>query len=202
MADACADLLAATADAWPERLAAVHASGPAQAERLCELLRRDAAQPGAAAAVALLGRLGGDVAQGFLAELVSERSPLATEAALSLGQLRALDHAALLRGCVADRFADATLRTAAACALVRCGERAAVRDFLYAVMLAGSPAGAERSREFGLPTKTRWALERYMLQRLLQQEGAPELALQLDPDAPWPALFRAAVAIRDFLGDG
>ena len=50
------------------------------------------------------------------------------------------------------------------------------------------------ARTLGLPERPRWALERYLVQRLLAQEGAAELSLALDPDASWPAL--AAVAER------
>ncbi|MFY9344426.1 MAG: hypothetical protein WAT39_18175, partial [Planctomycetota bacterium] len=80
------------------------------------------------------------------------------------------------------------LRTAAACALVQLGERRQALPFLRAVLLAGSPAGVQPGATVGLPVRTRWALERYLVQRLLQHEGEPALAAGLDPDASWPEL--------------
>jgi hypothetical protein len=77
---------------------------------------------------------------------------------------------------------------------VRCGEHRAAVPLLHAVLLAGTPTGAVLERDVGLPAKTRWALERYLVQRLLRDEGATELAAALDTDAPWPAL--AAVTQR------
>jgi HEAT repeat protein len=192
--DPCAELLQAPPHEWAARLPAAHALGPAAVPRLLALLQQDPAGPGAPAAVCLLGRLGGPEVVPTLRELVADRSPLAVEAALALGTLQDSGANDELRACVEDAAADATLRTAAACALVRCGDPRAATALLRAVVLAGSPAGAPLARTLGLPERPRWALERYLVQRLLAQEGAAELSLALDPDASWPAL--AAVAER------
>jgi len=192
--DPCADLFAAAPHEWSERMAVAHALGADATPRLLALLQDHLAAPGAPAAVCLLGRLGGPGVTDALSTLVADRSSLATEAALALGELRADSANAVLRACVDDASADASTRTAAACALVRCGAAAAAIPMLTAVLLAGSPDGADKTRALGLPERPRWALERYMVQRLLAQEGATELALALDPDASWPAL--AAVTQR------
>lgn len=192
--DPCNELLQAPPHEWPARLPAAHALGPAAVPRLVALLRQDPGSPGAPAAVCLLGRLGGPEIVPALRELVVDRTPLAVEAALALGELQDAGANEDLRACVEDAAADATLRTAAACALVRCGDARAATPLLRAVVLAGSPDGAPLARTLGLPERPRWALERYLVQRLLAQEGAAELSIALDPDASWPAL--AAVAER------
>ncbi len=186
--DPCALLIAAAPHEWAERLPPVHQLGPTAAPRLLQLLAEQPGAPGAPAAVACLGRLGGDGIGAFLTEQIQQRSALGVEAALALGELRDATSAATLTACVDDRFADATLRTAAACALVRLGERKAATPLLHAVLLAGTPAGVDRQQAMGLPTKPRWALERYLVQRLLLQEGAAELTATFDTDAPWSTL--------------
>lgn len=192
--DACRALLLAPPHEWSTRLPAAYALGKAAAPDLLALLRQDPGSPGAPAAVCLLGQLGGPGVVTALRELVADRSPLGVEAALALGALQDATAIADLRACVEDASADATLRTAAACALVRCGEARAASDLLRGVVLAGSPAGIPLARQLGLPERPRWALERYLVQRLLAQEGAAELSAALDPDASWPQL--AAVADR------
>jgi hypothetical protein len=181
-------LLASPPDAWCERLPPVHALGSAAVPHLLRGLDADPRLPGAPAAVALLGRLGDPSVTGWLAEQVAARSVLAVEAALALGDLHARGALPTLRACVDDRSADATLRTAAACALVRCGDGAAAAPLLSAVVMAGTPAGLAPGRALGLPERPRWALERYLVQRLLLLEGASALAAEFDTDAPWTQL--------------
>ncbi len=192
-------LLAAAPGDWLERLAPVHRWGKAAVPCLLEALPARSESPGAPAAVALLGRLRDDAAAPWLVGEVAARSILATEAALALGELRAPGPRAELLACVLDPTADATLRTAAAIACVRLGGGGDVAAFLEAVLLAGSPAGVEPGRTLGLPQRTRWALERYMVQRLLLQEGAAELAQALDPDASWPALEQVTQGVVAWL---
>lgn len=193
-------LLAAEPGVWLQRLEPVHRCGKAAVEPLLAALRANPHAAGAPAAVALLGRLHDDRAIAWLAGEVAARSALATEAALALGELPAPAQRAELRACVADPIADATLRTAAAIACVRLGGGADVAPFLAAVLLAGSPAGVEPGRTHGLPVRTRWALERYMVQRLLLQEGQAELAQALDPDASWPRLAEVTARVVAWLG--
>ncbi len=201
VADPCAELFAAMPHEWSERMPAVYSLGAPATPRLLALLRERPLEPGAPAAVCVLGRLGGDGVAAALCLLVADRSPLAVEAALALGELRATSAVETLQACVNDPAADATTRTAAACALVRCGAKAAAGPLLRAVLLAGTPAGATIGRDLGLPQRPRWALERYLVQRMLAQEGAPELALALDPDASWPDLVAVTERISAWLGN-
>jgi HEAT repeat protein len=194
-----AALLASGPDAWASGLAPVLAMGREAAPGLVAGLQRQPGAPGAQAAVAALGRTGDEDSVPFLSRLVEERTTLAAEAALALGELRAAAAAPALVACVEDRIADPTLRTAAACALVRCGRRAEATPLLEAVWLAGTPQGAERSQSLGLPERPRWALERYLILRLLLQEGAVELADGFDTDAPWPELERTARLLVQWL---
>lgn len=197
--DPCAELFAAMPHEWPERLPVAYSLGAPATPRLLALLRERPDAPGAPAAVCVLGRLGGDGVVSALQSLLIDRSPLAVDAALALGQLRATTAVGALQACVDDPVADATTRTAAACALVRCGAGAAATPLLRAVLLAGTPAGATSGRELGLPQRPRWALERYLVQRMLAQEGASELALALDPDASWPDLVAVTERIVAWL---
>ncbi len=196
---ACRQLLAANPHEWLDRLAVVQPFGAPAAALLVRMLTADPTAPGAPAAVAWLGRTGGEGVVDWLRTCVRERADLGTEAALALGELRADAARADLLACTEDRLADPTQRTAAACALVRLGGAAAAAPLLGAVVLAGSPAGASAGRALGLPTRPRWALERYLVQRLLQQEGAAELALALDPDASWPELERVNARVQQWL---
>jgi HEAT repeat protein len=196
---ACLALLAAMPDQWPERLAPVHALGAAVVPRLVAHLRDQPLAPGARAAVALFGRIDSDAAVPFLSEAVADGSPLAVEAALALGDLRAHAAAPTLVATVADANADPTLRTAAACAAVQLGKANDVAPFLRAVMLAGSPAGQEPGAAFGLPVRPRWALERYLVQRLLLHEGEVALAREFDTDLSWPQLLAATDRVCQWL---
>lgn len=200
--DAIATLLAAAPHEWSARLPAVHQLGAAAAPRVQQAIREQPEATGAPAAVGLLGLLGGDGTVPFLMEEVDVRSPLAVDAAQALGALHAAAARDVLAECAGDHAADATLRTAAACALARIGAGATAAPLLRAVLLAGSPAGVAPGREQALPERPRWALERYMVQRMLRAEGATELAEQLDPDAPWPALAEITERVVTWLQRG
>lgn len=181
-------LLDAVPAEWPERIAA---SLPMRDEEARDLLAAVCSRPtaaGAPAAIAALGRSGRAFDDSRLADLVADRGSLAIDAALALGERKSAGAVGVLRSAVADFAADATLRTAAACALARFGHGEEVAPFLAAILLAGTPAGAEAGRRHGLPVRPRWAMERYLVQRMLLREGAADLARRLDPDASWPAL--------------
>ena len=193
----CDALVQAAPGEWTERLAAVHRAGHAAAGPLVAALERSPAGAGAQAAVALLGRIGDPAAGAYLVGLVEDRGDLAMEAALALGELRHEAARPTLIQCATDRFADATLRTAAACSAVRLGARREVADILRGVMLAGTPAGQRLGKTLGLPGKPRWAYERYLIQRLLRDE-APEIE-SFDTDAPWSDLERAAQRLTAWL---
>ena len=199
---ACLAQLAAPAHQWGEHLPAVVGAGRRAEAPLLRALTERPAAPGAQAAIAALGRVGGDDAVAFCRRMVEERAPLAVEAALALAELPgAADDAALL-ACVQDEHSDAALRTAAACALVRHGERRHASAWIAAVVRAGTPAGRRDERELGVPTKTRWARERYFVQRTLLALGHRDLGEQLDTDAPWPTLEKLAPKVEARLRQG
>lgn len=164
---------------------------------LVEGLRTDPDAPGGQAAVRLLGILGGEAAVAFLHEQLRERGRNATEAALALGEARGAMAVPLLLETARDRLADATLRCACTASLVRLGSGREVRGLVRAIVLAGTPAGELLREEYGFPQRSRWALERYMLQRALL--AATESDFGFDTDSPWPDLERAAGAIDAWL---
>lgn len=190
-------LLAAPPHEWLARAEPLLRLGPAGATSLASHLRARPGAPGAQAAIAVLGRLGGDDAVALLQELVTDRGPLAADAALALGELRAKSAEPVLRACVDDRFADATLRTAAACGLLHLGRRDAAAKLLRGVLLAGTPAGQALQHELGLPEKPRWALERYLVQRALLRTAGSDFGL--DTDASWPELEQATARVSEWL---
>jgi hypothetical protein len=193
------ELLAAPAERWAAAVASASPLAPADAEALAEALRAAPNAPGAPAAAALLGVFGCQAGDDLLRSFVADRGALAVEAALALGDRR--DAAAVpgLLDALADRSADPALRAAAATTLARLGRARDAAPMLRAVVLAGSPAGAESARAVGLPQRPRWALERYLVQRMLLREGAVEFARELDPDASWPELERLAVRLDAWL---
>jgi len=192
-------LLDSAPEAWPERIAAGLPMQLAEANALLAAVRSQQQAPGAPAAVAALGRCGQAIDDGVLVEFVADRGSLAVEAALALGERKQAMALPALRAAVADLAADATLRTAAACALARMGHGKEAAPFLTAVLLAGTPAGTASGARHGLPARPRWALERYLVQRMLLREGATELARTLDPDASWPALERVTADVEAWL---
>ncbi|MFT4512102.1 MAG: hypothetical protein ACI89X_004478 [Planctomycetota bacterium] len=192
IAQLCQDLHTSLPHLWRERLAPVHAAGAAAEPFLIEAFENTPAAPGGQATLAALGRIGGKDAIELCQQLVNERAPLAVEAALALGELPAGDdHTALLK-CMQDRHSDASLRAASACSLARHGEREHSPAFIAAIVQAGTPAGRNDEKAFGLPGKSRWARERYFVQNMLRKLGHLDLCYALDSDAPWPVLEKLA----------
>lgn len=191
------ELLSAPPHEWLVRTEPVLRGGSPAAAAVTARLRATPGAPGAQAAIAVLGRIGGPDAAALLQELVADRGPLAAEAALALGELGAADAVPVLRSCVDDRFADPTLRTAAACSLVHLGHRAEAARLLRGVLLAGTPAGQSLQQELGLPERPRWALERYLVQRMLLRDAPTDFGL--DTDASWPELEAATARIVAWL---
>lgn len=194
---ACRTLVHAEPKDWATTLPPVLALGPAAAPVLIDQLRRAPTAAGAQPAVAALGRLGNPTAEPFLAELLHDRGELALEAAQALGMLPASQTTAAMLDTMGDRLADATLRTACAASLLRLGQAAAVREFVVAVLLAGTPDGRAGTQRFGLPDKSRWAHERHLLIRALQALAGQDFGL--DTDAPWPALSAATARVDAWL---
>lgn len=199
---AARDLVAAAPANWSAQLVEVAAHGAAAGPALVAAIDRNRAGPGAAPAVALLGRIGDDEAGAFLLGLVADRGALALEAALALGHLTATADLTAMRQralvtVANDRFADPGVRTAAACSAIRLGARAEVAALVRGVLLAGTPTGRELQQELGLPLRPRWAYERYLIQRMLRDVN-PELP-GFDTDAPWADLQAAADRITAWL---
>lgn len=204
-AEACNALIAAQPAEWPERLPIVLACGTAATGPLLSGLQRDPEAPGAQAAIAALGQLGGEDARRGLVDLLARHGDLATEAALALaaaapplGPTAVVDTRAALLPIAADPLADPTLRAACAHSLLRLGARDQVRDLVRAIVLADTPGGRGVQQLVGLPAKTRWAYERYLVAAALAAVAGPEFAF--DTDAPWPALAAAADRIDSWLG--
>lgn len=192
----CRALHDAPAADWGARLPPVLAIGGAAEQALLALVAQRPGAAGAQASVAALGRVGDVAAVEACRALVAERGPLAVEAALALGTLPTTSTDPELLACVRDPYTGATLRTACACSLARHGERDHAPRWVEAVVRAGTPAGRGDERALGVPTKTRWARERYFVQRLLLALGHDDLAQELDTDAPWPALEQLAPRVR------
>jgi hypothetical protein len=193
---ACHELHTAPPHQWRQRIPAVHDAGSSAEPFLIRELQDNPAAPGAQASLATLGRIGGEDSVELCRQLVIERGPLAIEAALALGDLPSSEDDPALRQCVADRHGDASLRTAAACSLARHGERELAPAFLAAIVRAGTPAGRADEVSLGIPPKSRWARERYFVQRTLRDLGHQDLLEVLDSDAPWPALEKLAPRVN------
>ena len=193
---ACHELQMAQPHDWDKRIAAVFVFGQAAEEPLILEFRNNPAAPGGQATLATLGRIGGTESVALCRELVSERAPLAVEAALALGELPGAPSDTVLLACIQDRHSDASLRVAAACSLARHGERNYAPDFIAAIVRAGTPSGRTDEQTFGLPGKSRWARERYFIQRMLRQLGHRDLSDALDTDAPWKMLEQLAPQVR------
>ena len=198
--DACAELLAAQPQDWPRHLPAVMDEGRSATAHLVAGLEQDPGAPGAQAAIAALGSLGDPHAGPTLERLVRRREPHAPDAALSLGRLPHPSSADLLRSTAHDPRADATLRTACACAMVELGRGGEVLDLLRAVLLAGTPQGEGPAGEMGLPRRSRWALERHMIILAVRHRFGDDLGL--DTDSPWPRLVEGVEALTRMLRDG
>ncbi|MFT7536536.1 MAG: hypothetical protein ACI85K_002490 [Hyphomicrobiaceae bacterium] len=191
----CLELHTSPPHLWPDRLRPVQQAGAAAEPFLIEAFENAPAAPGGQATLAVLGRLGGTAAIDLCQQLVNERAPLAVEAALALGDLPPGAGDETLLKCMQDRHSDASLRVAAACSLARHGEREHSPQFLAAIVRAGTPSGRDDEQTFALPGKTRWARERYFVQRMLRKLGHDDLCDALDSDAPWPVLEKLAPRI-------
>lgn len=193
---ACHALQTAQPHEWNKRIAAVCAFDQAPEKLLINEFRNMPAAPGGQATLATLGRIGTSESVELCRELVSERAPLAVEAALALGELPGVATDAALLTCVQDRHSDIALRVAAACSLARHGEQKYAPNFIAAIVRAGTPAGRADEQTFGLPDKSRWARERYFVQYMLRQLGHRDLSDALDTDAPWQVLEQLAPQVR------
>lgn len=190
-------LLRAQPADWAAHMEAAWSAGERIVAPLVDGLQQDPEAPGGQPAVRLLGMFGGKVAIQFLETHLRERGRNATEAALALGEADARAAVPLLRETAVDRLADPTLRCACTAGLVRLGAGRDVRTLVRAFVLAGTPAGEPLRLELGLPQRSRWALERHMLQRALLAASGNDFGF--DTDSPWPDLERAAEAIDAFL---
>jgi len=198
-------LVQAPPDRWAASLSRVLESRRgedrvAMANALVAELRADRPGPGAQAAIAALSRLGGQSACAYLRETLADRGDLAVDAALALGFDTTTASRQLLIEVADDRLASATLRAACAASLVRRGEGRHVAELVRGFVLAGSPAGNELLQRLGLPRKSRWAHERYLLQAALLAAAADDFGL--DTDASWPSLEATADRVSVWLTTG
>lgn len=193
----CRALVASEPKDFVVRLQAVLALGPEAGKPLAAALRQRPEADGAEAALAALGRLGGDDARQLLSETVADRAPHAASAALALGECADGTAKATLLEAAEDRLADPTLRAAACASLLRLGTRGEVRRLVRALLLAGTPHGKPLEVETGLPRRPRWAYERYLLQRALLDVAGQDFGL--DTDAPWDALLACADRVDAWL---
>lgn len=192
----CRALHEAQPHQWAELMPAVLRAGAAAEAALIGLLEVTPSAAGAQASVAALAHIGGAPAVALCQRIVAERGPLAVEAALALGALpTTLGDRALLE-CLRDRYGDPTLRTAAACSLACHGEHTHSPAWIAAIVRAGTPTGRRDEEALGLRVKTRWARERYFVQRALSRLGHTDLLEALDTDASWPTLEALAPKVE------
>ena len=175
-------------------------SRKAMAEALVVELRRTQTAPGAQAAVAALGSLGGKEANAYLLETLTDRGDLAVDAALALGSGNDLPETEPLVEIARDPLAPATLRAACAASLLRHGQGRRVAPLIRAILLAGSPKGNPLLQQLGLPGKSRWAHERYLIQTALLAAANDNFGL--DTDASWPDLEATADRVSAWLESG
>ncbi|MHC4515032.1 MAG: HEAT repeat domain-containing protein [Planctomycetota bacterium] len=194
----CRELVAAPPADWPVHWRAVHALGPRATESLVHCLRENRNGSGRQAAIHLLGERRRPAAASYLRELVQARGADATEAALALGKLP--DHTAtgLLVTTVQNQDLAIGTRTAAACALLDLDQPQHAVPLMRAVLLAATPYGSELEREHGLPRKTRWAYERYMVIEAVRRFSNGN-TFGLDEDAPWPQLRDGSAAFTRYV---
>jgi HEAT repeat protein len=183
----CQALVAAEPSEWPMRWRATQALGPRATTTLVRCLRENQDGPGRQAAIHLLGDWHDPTAAAYLRELVAAKGPDTTEAALGLGKLGDPAVAALLVATVQDRDLATDSRVAAACALLDLGQPRHAVPLMQAVLLAATPYGTELRQAQGLPQKTRWAFERYMMIEAVRRFSNGE-TFGLDEDASWPRL--------------
>lgn len=196
----CRALVAAPPDAWREHWHKVHDLGPETTPVLVRCLEENPTGPGRQAAIHLLGewRHPDRAADAFLQGLVKAGSPDATAAALAIGKRQDRTAVPLLVATVKDHSVPVTTRTAAACALLDLGETQQAVPLLRAVLLAATPYGHQLEREQGLPLKTTWALERYMVIEAIRRFSHGK-TFGLDEDAPWPTLRDGTAAFLQYV---
>ncbi len=185
----CRALVAAPPAAWPEHWRTVHALGPDTTPALVRTLRENRSGPGRQAAIHLLGewRHPDPSADAYLRELVKAKGADATDAALAIGKRKDQAAVPLLVATVQDQNLAIATRTAAACTLLDFDEPQHAVPLMRAVLLAATPYGHQLEQEQGLPRKTRWALERYMVIEAVRRFSDGR-TFGLDEDAPWPTL--------------
>jgi HEAT repeat protein len=197
---ACATLLAAAPEHWPQAMRAVLELGPDGAPALIESVRSSRDAPGRQAAVAALGALRNPLAIPLLEELLAADDPQAAEAALALGRLRADRASGLLLDAAADHQRSSAVRAAAAAALLDLGHVREAMPLVRAMLLADVPSARDLSIDHGLPTRTRWALQRHMLIGAIARLTGGE-TFGLDPDASWPALENGVAQLDAWIAD-
>ncbi len=183
----CKALVAASPADWPGRWRAAHALGPGATRTLVRCLKKDSHGPGRQAAIHLLGDWRDPAAGPYLRELVDANSEEATEACLGLGKLADQRAVGLLVTTVQNHDQAIATRTAAACALLDLRQPRHAVPLMQAVLLAATPYGAGLEQAQGLPQKTRWAYERYMVIEAIRRFSHGE-TFGLDEDASWPRL--------------
>lgn len=196
----CRALVAAAPDTWPEHWRKVYDLGPDATPALVHCLRENATGPGRQAAIHLLGewRRRDAATAAFLQDLVKTKGPDATAAALALGKQGDRTSLPLLVDTTRDHTVATETRVAAACSLLDQGRTQDAVPLMRAVLLAASPYGHELEREHGLPLKTRWAAERYMIIEAIRRY-ADGKTFGLDEDAPWPTLRDGTAAFLAYV---
>lgn len=196
----CRALVSAPPAVWRERWQQVHALGPDASPALIRCLREDPEGAGRQAAIHLLGQWhqANPATDTFLRELVAARGADAAEAALAIGRRKDRKAVPQLVATVQDRTLATAVRTAAACALLDLDEPQHAVPLMRAVLLAASPYGADLEQEQGLPHKTRWALERYMIIEAVRRFSGGD-TFGLDEDAPWPKLREGTAAFMRYV---
>jgi len=185
----CRALVAAPPAAWTEHWRTVQALGADTTPALVRCLRENRNGPGRQAAIHLLGewRHPDPAADAYLRELLAAKGADATEAALAIGKRNDRAAVPLLVATVQDQNLAIATRTAAACTLLDFDEPQHAVPLMHAVLLAATPYGLRLEQEQGLPRKTRWALERYMVIEAIRRFSDGH-TFGLDEDAPWPTL--------------
>ncbi len=182
---------------WVDTVPPVLALGEHAAPELVRQLRAHPDAPGRQAALCALGALGNRDASPYLIEQVRGDAPYAYEAALALGRLGDPRAAAPLRAVASDPDHDITNRAASACALLDLGDKEHAVPLIAALLVAGTSFGAAAEAEFGLPSRSRWALERSLcIDAIARYTGGDTFGL--DEDASWPRLNAGATAFIDY----
>jgi len=195
---ACLELVNSPPDGWGRAYPRVIESGTEATAPLIDALRAAPTAPGRQAALFALGELGDRSAVGFLIAEAAAGNDHGFEAALALGKLGDDSATEPLRDLMLDPSQDVTARTAAACALLDLGATDEAVPLLSAVLLAGTPYGRDQASQHGLPSKSRWALERQIaIDAIARASGGQTFGL--DPDSSWPRLADGVRAWREYL---